>query len=615
MTLAAPAHAHLTSRTPPRFLARASALLLTAIAVSTGTGMAVAQVTERVSVTWTGAQAWLGGDLPATPNAVSADGRFVLFMSPSNDIVPNDTNSKRDIFVRDRLDQSVERVSVGSGGTQSNGDSGIYGMSMSPDARFVVFASRATNLAAQLTSGADEIFLRDRLNGTTELVSVDSNGLEANGSCAAPAVSDDGLIVAFYSSASNLVPGDTNSADDVFAHDRITGITERISVSSSGVQALGGSGGPYMSGDGRFVAFTSYAGNLVQGGNNFKLDAFLRDRILGTTELMSPGWTGASGNGDSYPGGISADGRYVCFSSSASNLVPNDTNHANDVFIRDRRTATTELVSVSGAGVPFLGGGGSVLSPDGRFVAFGGASTLSGPIGLWFRDRQLGTTEYTSYCYDGSLPDYGIGAPSISPDARYLVFRSLATNIVAGDTNGFTDVFLRDRFASGFTSLCDPLDPGVADCPCNNPPALPGRGCGNSSHTGGALLSAEGIAYLSQDTLSFATRGEGPHATSILLAGDSLLPGGVAFGQGVRCVGGNLLRFFVKTALNGSIRAPDLAAGDPTISARSSQLGVTLPPGETRVFLVYYRDPIVLGGCGAALTFNATQSGAVVYWP
>jgi hypothetical protein len=155
----------------------------------------------------------------------------------------------------------------------------------------------------------------------------------------------------------------------------------------------------------------------------------------------------------------------------------------------------------------------------------------------------------------------------------------------------------------------------VLACPCANAASGPGRGCDNSSFTGGAALTASGIAYLSIDSLAFTASGEKPSATSILLQGDAILPNGVVFGQGVRCAGGMLKRLYVKTALNGSISAPDFPAGDPTVSARSASLGSPIQPGQPYLYLVYYRDPIVLGGCAASSTFNATQSGSVIYWP
>ncbi len=173
--------------------------------------------------------------------------------------------------------------------------------------------------------------------------------------------------------------------------------------------------------------------------------------------------------------------------------------------------------------------------------------------------------------------------------------------------------FLRDRDADGFATSCEPGVASVVACPCGNPPSGPDRGCDNSASTGGAVLSASGIAYLSSDTLLLRASGETATATSILLQGSLALGGGAVFGQGVRCVGGTLLRLFVDQAAGGSVIVPD--PGDPSVSERSAALGDPLAAGATRYYLMYYRDPVVLGGCPAASTFNATQTGKVTWWP
>jgi len=164
-----------------------------------------------------------------------------------------------------------------------------------------------------------------------------------------------------------------------------------------------------------------------------------------------------------------------------------------------------------------------------------------------------------------------------------------------------------------FTSSCDPGVAGVVACPCSNPPAAPGRGCQNSSSTGGAALSAAGRASLASDTVVFTTAGERPTATSILVQGHSLIPGGATIGEGVRCSGGVLKRLYVRTAIAGSITAPQ--AGDPSVSTRSAFLGDAILAGTPRHYQVYYRDPIVLGGCAPALAFNVTQQIDVLWNP
>jgi hypothetical protein len=173
--------------------------------------------------------------------------------------------------------------------------------------------------------------------GTTERVSVGQGGVQANSLSGYAVLSADGRFVAFVSGASNLVPGDTNDEEDVFVHDRRTGRTERVSLGQRDVQGNRGSFDPALSADGRFVAFVSWASNLVPGDTNDEEDVFVRDRRTGKTERVSLGPNGIQGNGDSggiYTPALSTDGRFVAFDSEASNLVPGDTNNWQDVFVR-----------------------------------------------------------------------------------------------------------------------------------------------------------------------------------------------------------------------------------------------------------------------------------------
>jgi Tol biopolymer transport system component len=600
--------------------------LLVAVAVSGLLGSVTAQVTERVSVDSSGGQANGGADLPfPAGSSVSADGRYVAFVSGSTNLVPGDTNGNWDVFVHDRTTRSTTRVSVDSGGNQGYANSGLFGISISADGRFVAFESAAANLVPGDTNGARDILVRDCANGTTERVSVDSLGTQGNANSFHPAISGDGRYVAFYSLASNLVVGDANGLQDVFVRDRVNGTTELISLTSAGVQGNGASEFPSISADGRYVAFDSAASNLVAGDMNGHQDIFLRDRLNGTTEIVSLATNQSLGNGDSSLSSLSNDGRFVAFTSAATNLAPGDANNGTDVFVRDRVSGTTTLTSVSMSGVPGNRTSQEIsLTADGHFAAFKSSATdlipnsPTDPQGAWVfvRDLQAGITTLVSRATDGSIPaSGGSQMPWISADGRFVAFESNMTSLVPGDTNGNVDVFLNDRASSGFESICDPGANNVIACPCGNPPSGRGRGCDNSSSTGGATLGASGIAYLSMDTLAFATGDERPNATSVLLQGDALDPNGVVFGQGVRCASGGMKRMYVKTAVNGSITAPDLSAGDPTVSARSAQLGVPIQPGQPYYFLVYYRDPIVLGGCSAASTFNATETGSVTYWP
>ena len=595
-------------------------ILMFAMALISAGDAVLGQVTQRTSVDSSGAQVGLGGMLPGPPEAAeSLDGRFVVFVSPSA-FDSGDVNGTWDVFLRDRLGGMTERLSIATAGTLSNGPSGLYSIAVTPDARFIVFDSLANNLVPGDVNGVRDIFIRDRVSGTTELVSKGTGGVLGNGACAHAAVTPSGQFVTFESEAGNLVAGDSNGMDDIFVRDCLAGSIELVSIASSGAQGDSWSEVPSISDDGRFVAFDSASSTLVPGDTNGRVDVFLRDRQQGTTIRLSVSSAGTQGNMNSYFSTMSGDGRYVAFASDATNLVAGDTNNTRDVFVRDVLNNTTERVSMGpGAVQANYSCTAGFISADGRYLAFASGATnfIPGIFGsqVWVRDLRAATTDLVSTSTDGVFGNGASEIAYITPDGRYVAFRSSATNLVPGDTNGNYDVFIHDRLSAGFTSLCDPGLNGTIACPCGNQPSSAGRGCDNSSSTGGASLSASGIAYMSIDSLAFTTSDEKPSATSILLQGDASISNGLVFGQGVRCVGGTLKRLYVKTAANGSITAPDSTAGDPSVSARSAQLGVAIQPGQPYFFLVYYRDPIVLGGCSAGNTFNATQTGSVTYWP
>jgi Tol biopolymer transport system component len=585
-------------------------------------GKGFAQVTERSSVGAGGVEANFYSDVPYPGCFVSADGRFVVFKSAASNLVVGDQNQTWDVFLRDRRSSTTELISIDSAGVQANSASGLYGTCISTNGRYVVYYSPASNLVAGDTNGWGDIFLRDRELGTTERVSLGIGGAQANDYSAYPSISEDGRFVAFESRATNLVPGDTNGTWDVFVRDRQNGTTELVSVDSSGTLGNDYSGGgASISASGRHVSFVSFASNLTANDTNATWDAFVHDRLTGLTERASIDSSGAQGNDITGTVCISSSGRFAAMTSDATNLVPGDTNARTDVFVRDLLTQTTERVSVATNGAQ--GDGNSqipTISSDGRFVSFvSGASNLvagdTNGYDVFVRDQQSGTTERVSVTTAGGQAIGSHAMASISAEGRYVVFRSDAIDLVSGDTNGAVDIFLHDRASAGFGSLCDPGQNNVIACPCGNPPSGIGRGCDNSSFTGGASILATGLAYLSIDSLAFTSSDEKPTATSILLQGDALLANGLVFGQGVRCMGGSLKRMFTKVAAGGSITAPDFGAGDPTISARSAALGAPIQPGIPRYFLVYYRDPVVLGTCPNLSTFNASQTGRVTYWP
>ncbi len=285
-----------------------------------------------------------------TPSAISADGRWVVFASFASNLVVADTNGLSDVFVHDRQTGTTSRVSVGPNGAEGNGES--RGAAISADGRWVAFLSVASNLVAGDTNATTDIFVHDRQAAVTTRVSVGPGSAQANDSSGdyGPSISADGRWVTFDSRAGNLVPGDTNNAIDVFVHDQQTGTTTLASVGIGGAPGGGDSWGGAISAGGRWVAFSSTANNLVPGDTNFAADAFVFDRETGTTTRVSEGTGGTQGDGPALFPKVSADGRWVVFSSNASNLVTGDTNGVADVFLHDRQTATTARVSVGPGG-------------------------------------------------------------------------------------------------------------------------------------------------------------------------------------------------------------------------------------------------------------------------
>jgi Tol biopolymer transport system component len=402
-------------------------------------------VTDRVSMAPDGTQ----GNGNSYYPSISADGCYVAFDSIATNLVSGDTNGSEDIFVEICQTGVTERASVASDGTQGNGDSGNTQISISADGRYVVFDSIATNLVNGDTNGSWDAFVHDRQTGVTERISVASDGTQGNGASYGGSITVDGRFVAFFSEASNLVSEDTNGKSDVFVHDRQTGVTERVSIATDSTQGDRDSEYPSISADGRVVAFDSGASNLVSGDNNLKMDVFVHDRQTGVTERLSVASDGTEGNGHSYTGEITADGHYVVFLSYASNLVSEDTNATRDIFVYDRQTDKTERVSVASDGTQ--GNDWSEhpsISADGRYVAFSSQASnlvtedINGSSDVFAHDRQTGVTVRVSVASDGTQGNRYSEYSSISADGRNVAFNSLATNLVSGDTNECYDVFV-----------------------------------------------------------------------------------------------------------------------------------------------------------------------------
>jgi WD40 repeat protein len=429
------------------FFSALSALVFAAFLPST----AIAQGTERISVDSAGNESYF---FPFEDPAISADGQFVVFVSSDFGLVAGDTNGVSDIFVRDRAAGLTTRVSVDSTGLEGNNTS--YRADISGDGRYVTFASYANNLVAGDTNGQPDIFLHDRLTGTTSRISVDSVGTQANSASEKAEISADGTTVVFYSFASNLVASDTNGASDCFVHEIASGATTRVSVSSSGAQSNSVSGNffPDINADGRFVAFDSNANNLVAADTNGAWDTFVHDRLTGATTRVSVTSGGVQASGSSFYPSISDDGNVVGFYSFASDLVAADTNGAQDCFVHDRTTGVTRRVSVDSAGVEGVYDSNfPVVAGDGSSVVFfslapnlvAGDTNSFGDI--FVHDLSSGVTTRASLADSGAQANNGSTNPDISANGQFVAFGSYADNLVVGDANGLHDVFVRDRGA------------------------------------------------------------------------------------------------------------------------------------------------------------------------
>ena len=404
---------------------------------------AFAQTTVRASTDASGDE----GDRDHFAPALSADGRLCAFHSASTDLVVFDANSAEDVFVKDLCTGAIERVSVHSSGSQ--GDGASTSPSISADGLIVAFSSNATNLVPGDTNAKSDVFVHDRTTGTTTRVSVSSTGTQADGACTAAAISADGRFVAFLSAATNLVANDLNGKQDVFVHDRVLATTERVSVDSSGTEADKDSSQPSISGDGKFVAFTSSA-NLAASDTGTDDDVFLHDRATGSTIQVSVDSSGNEGAGNSSFPSVAADGSAIAFQSYADDLVPSDQNGAGDVFVRVLATNQTIRVSV----VDSSGGESDDASIEPRISSWGDrvcfksrATNLdpndtNGWTDIFVHDRFLGTTSLASLDHLGGQSNDSSEGGAISGDGRSVAFVNF-TDLDGTGQNGTKDVWVR----------------------------------------------------------------------------------------------------------------------------------------------------------------------------
>ncbi len=373
--------------------------------------------------------------------AISADGRYVAFDSEATELVPRDRNRATDVFVRDRATGRTTRVSVSSKGEE--GDRGSFTPAISGDGRWVAFVSEATGLVPDDKNGDPDVFLHDRRRHRTIRLSLATDGRETTGGTS-PVISRDGRYVVYSVGTPLRSAGDDSDLAGMFVYDTKT--KKRIRL--PGVAGID----PSISANGRYIAFSSEVRDLVPGDTNRVFDAFVFDRRTKKISRVSVGAKGRQGNGESSGAVISANGRYVAFSSTASNLIRGDTNKVDDIYVRDLRTGTTRRASVRADGGQANGiSGGPVLSADGRYLLYLSAAPnlMPGDRGqadfhIYWTDLRSGLLRRVTANAAGRAANAeSTSFPAMSADGRTVAFGSRASNLVRGDTNGRDDIFVR----------------------------------------------------------------------------------------------------------------------------------------------------------------------------
>lgn len=434
-----------------RLVTKATAALAVVVAAASGAVQAApgAGPVTRVSVTPSGQQ----GNGGTSPRAISDDGRLILTETFATNLVGGEGGSRSGkLALFDRDTGHVQRVDVNSSESAAGGDPGINFGSMTPDGRFALFSTDRPGLVTGDTDGRYDLFVRDIAAGTTVRLRTGVGGAlsEGGGGPFETAISADGRYVSFVSSATNLLPGGS-SGQHVYVHDRRDGTTVQADRGRAGEQADDSSNGGEIAANDRFATFESQAGNLVVSDTNGKIDVFLRDLAAGTTAIVSVGEGGAESRGTSFNPRVSGDGRFVAFSSTASNLVAGDTNNRIDVFVRDMHAGVTQRVSVGSAEKQanrrsYL----MDISTNGRYVVFFTDATNLGSLpdtnrdaDVYVRDLVEQTTRWVSVGRNGTSAN-GLSIDATVASNGTVAFGSRASNLVRNDTNGYDDTFVRD---------------------------------------------------------------------------------------------------------------------------------------------------------------------------
>ena len=432
-----------------------SVLIVVGALVLSTASVVEGRVLERVSVSTAGEQGNADSQVVGGRRVVTADGRFVVFTSYATNLVDDDTNGVRDVFLRDRWSGTTTRVSVDLEGGNADGPS--FDGSISADGRFVVFTSAATDLVEADRNWHYDVFVRDLFSARTFRASVTAAGGDAGDDSGGGSISSDGRHVAFVTWARLVAAEDRDwGFRDIIVRDMELGENSLASVAADGGEAEQACWEPAIAGNGRRVAFVSNADNLVPADGNTAMDAFVRDLDSGETIRIGVDPAGGDANDRNRHPRLSDDGRFVAFRSHASNLVEGDSNEQADIFVRDLDAGSTIRVNLSSDGAQAADGGSWFpdISGDGRFVVFlTDATNLFDDSNTWgdivAHDRITGVTSQLSTSVAGRQVDGWSNNPSVSFDGRYVVFESIATDMAPGDTNGVWDVFIAEGPAPG----------------------------------------------------------------------------------------------------------------------------------------------------------------------
>jgi Tol biopolymer transport system component len=395
--------------------------------------------------------------------------------------------------------QSTQKLSLGAGGAHptANCSTSSSPDAMSPDGRFVVFSTSAGNLVAGDGLGYSDVFLRDTLNATTVRVSLTSGAVDPLSDSSAGAVSDDGRFVAFQSLAGNLAAGDFNGTSDVFVRDMDTGLTTIVSVSAGGTIGNGASTAPSISADGARIAFVSEATNLVANDTNGVADIFVRNLATNATRLISKGVGGVPADGASSRAVISGTGQFVAYVSSATNLVSGHTGTFDDIFVTAFVSGATELVSATSAGQPGDAHSSQpTISHDGQRIAFASlaqnfATVAPGVSNVFLRDRLAGTTVAVNVLSNGA-PSNGVSdRPALAASGQFVAFRTTATNLGTGDTGAVADCYVRDLTGGVFARASVPNATLPAEL--NNGGVADVAGVSSDGRLGGFVTGANNV--------------------------------------------------------------------------------------------------------------------------